>query len=264
MLSTWWRWWSPDPDGGAALNGVRAVARCRLGALLRATLLVAVVPLLAAALASCGQSPPSSAGLATRTAAAMADSSYRISGSASAGGTTTTFSVATLPNGDFSGSVVTRVPGSPTLSLRVMAVAKKVFVLSPLGLQQLGVTALPGNLNPATTWVEQPPATAQHYLQSIAPFAGPGIGRTIARYLDAPHTIASTELNGLAAWLVEEGAGGSSLRLYIAKGSYRLLELTVAGKSPISLTYTQFGQIGTISPPPSDHVYVPPATAQSG
>jgi hypothetical protein len=136
-------------------------------------------------------------------------------------------------------------------------------VLSPLGLQQLGVTSLPGNLNPATTWVEQPSATAQRYLQSIAPFSGPGIGRTITRYLDDPHTISSADLHGVSAWLVEEGAAGSSLRLYIAKGSYRLLELTVAGKSPISLFYTEFGRIGAIAPPPAAHVYVPPATSAS-
>ncbi|MHB1576161.1 MAG: hypothetical protein ACYCX9_06575 [Candidatus Dormibacteria bacterium] len=219
--------------------------------------------LVSSGLASCGQSTPTATTLARRTAATMASSSYRISGAAVAGGTTTTFSVATMPDGDFSGQVVTRVPGSPSLSLQVVAVAGKVYVLSPLGLQQLGVTSLPGNLNPATTWVEQPPAPAQRYLRSIAPFCGRGIGRTLTRYLDAPHTISSAELDGVGAWLVEEGAAGSSLRLYIAKGSYRLLELTVAGKGPISLSYTGFGRIGTIAPPPPAHVYVPPSTSAS-
>ncbi len=263
MLSTWWQWRSPDPDGGPAVSGEAAAgpAGARLRAFLRAAATMALTSLVAVSLAACGQSTPTATILARRTAATMADSSYRISGTARAGGTTTTFSVATLPDGDFAGEVVTRVPGSPSLSLQVVAVDGRVFVLSPLGLQQLGITSLPGNLNPATTWVEQPPATAQRYLQSIAPFSGSGIGRTITRYLDDPHTISSVDLHGVGAWLVEEGAAGSSLRLYIAKGSYRLLELTVAGKSPISLSYTGFERIAPIAPPPAAHVYVPPATS---
>ncbi len=215
-------------------------------------------------MASCGQSVPTATSIAGRTAAAMASTSYRISGTAQAGGTTVTFTVETLPDGDFSGHVVTEVPGSPNLSLEVVAAAGQVFVLSPLGLQQLGITSLPGKLNPATTWVEQPPGTAQRYLDSIAPFSGEGIGRTLRRYLDEPHTISSATVGRVAAWLVEEGAAGSSLRLYIAKGSYHLLELTVAGKSPISLRYSAFGEIGPIQPPPKAHIYVPPSTTAGG
>lgn len=226
---------------------------------------VAILPLLLLVplLAACGSEQPSVQTITQRSATVMAHVSFRISGSAKAGVTTTTFVVATLPDGNFSGSVVTTVPGSPTLSLQVTAVSDKVYVLSPLGLQQLGITSLPGDLNPATTWVQQTPTLASRYLQSIAPFTGSGIGSTLREYLKAPLSLRSASLGGDRVWLVEEGPSSSSLRLYIAKGSYRLLQLTVAGKGPISLSYTGFGRIGTIEPPPPAHVYIPPSTSAS-
>jgi|GEM_PF-5447921 len=217
--------------------------------------------LLVPLLASCGSEQPSVQTITQRSAGVMAHVSFRISGSAKAGVTTTTFVVATLPDGDFAGSVVTTVPGSPTLSLQVTAVAGKVYVLSPLGLQQLGITSLPGNLNPATTWVQQTPTLASRYLQSIAPFTGSGIGSTLREYLKAPLTLHSSSLGSNRVWLVEEGPASSSLRLYIAKGNYHLLQLTVTGRSPISLRYYDFDRIPAIDPPPAADVYVPPATS---
>lgn len=221
----------------------------------------AVVALLAMILSSCGQAVPAVGPLTRDAAAAMARSSFRISGSARAGLTTTTFSVVTLPNGDFSGTVVTTVPGSPSLSLQVVGYGSKVYVLSPLGLAQLGITSLPGNLNPATTWIVQTPTTASRYRQSLAPFTGPGLAKTLHSYLKPPVSVGDSNLHGIPAWLVEEGSASSSLRLYIAKGSYHLLQLTVTGRAPISLKYALFGRVASVAPPPAAQVYSPPAAA---
>ncbi|MHB8393211.1 MAG: hypothetical protein ACYDC5_01625 [Candidatus Dormibacteria bacterium] len=228
----------------------------------RAVLLRVLIPaLLALVLSSCGQELPAVGTITRHTATAMAHSSYRISGTAKAGLTTTTFSVVTFPDGNFSGRVVTIVPGSPSLSLQVVAYGSSVYVLSPLGLAQLGITSLPGNLNPDTTWIVQTPTTASRYRQSLAPFTGPGLETTLKTYLKAPLSGGNSSWHGVPDWLVEEGSASSSLRLYIAKGSYHLLQLTVTGRASISLKYDLFGRVAVVTPPPAAQVYSPPAAA---
>jgi len=213
------------------------------------------------AVSACGGGAPSSQVLIQRTAAVMAQQSYQLVGSTTAGQTQISFSVKTLPNGDFSGQVDTVVPHSPTLSTDVVALGSRVYVLSPLALAQLGIAALPGHLNPATTWVLQPAAVASRYRQSLAAFTGSGLALTLRRHLKGTLMVRATELRGKEAWLVEEGAAGSSLRLYIERGSYELLQLTITGRRPISLRYGQFGAISAVTPPPADHVYIPPTPA---
>ncbi|MHB1525768.1 MAG: hypothetical protein ACYCZN_05760 [Candidatus Dormibacteria bacterium] len=213
------------------------------------------------ALSACGQSVPSSQVLIQRTAAAMAQLSYRLEGSTRAGQTRISFSVKTLPNGDFSGQVDTAVPHSPTLTTDVVALGQKVYVLSPMALAQLGIAALPGNLNPATTWVLQPTAVAARYRKSLAAFTGSGLASTLRSHLKGTLVVRSTSWRGMAAWLVEEGGAGSSLHLYIERGSYELLQLTITGHRPISLRYDDFGLISAVSPPPSNQIYVPPIPA---
>lgn len=213
------------------------------------------------AVSACGQSAPSSQVLIQRTAAAMTQLSYRLVGSTQAGGTDVTFSVKTLPNGDFSGQVDIAVPHSPTLTTDVVALGGKVYVLSPMALAQLGIAALPGHLNPATTWVLQPAAVAARYRSSLAAFTGSGLAGTLRRHLKGTLVVRSTSLGGKAAWLVEEGAAGSSLRLYIERGSYELLQLTITGRRPISLRYDDFGRISAVSAPPANQIYVPPTPA---
>lgn len=229
--------------------------------MLRRALWLTAAPPLALLLGACGSSAPSSQSLIQRTSQVMAQRSYRLVGSTRAGQTQVSFSVKTLPDGDFSGQVDTVVPHSPTLTTDVVALGSKVYVLSPMALAQLGIAALPGHLNPATTWVLQPVAVAARYRHSLAAFTGPGLAATLRHHLKGTLSVRATELRGKPAWLVEEGAAGSSLRLYIERGSYDLLQLTITGGRPISLRYDQFGRIGAVSPPPAGHIYVPPTPA---
>ncbi|HUY54312.1 MAG TPA: hypothetical protein VMV23_04035 [Candidatus Nanopelagicaceae bacterium] len=229
--------------------------------MLKRALWLTAAPLLALVVGACGSSVPSSQSLIQRASAVMAQSSYRLVGSTRAGQTKISFSVKTLPNGDFSGQVDTVVPHSPTLTMDVVSLGSKVYVLSPMALAQLGIAALPGHLNPATTWVLQPAAVAARYRHSLAAFTGSGLAATLRRHLKGTLMVRATELQGQAAWLVEEKAAGSSLRLYIDRGSYELLQLTITGRRAISLRYDHFGLIGAVSPPPAGQIYVPPTPA---
>jgi len=141
--------------------------------MLRRALWLTAAPPLALLLGACGSSAPSSQSLIQRTSQVMAQRSYQLVGSTRAGQTQISFSVKTLPDGDFSGQVDTVVPHSPTLTTDVVALGSKVYVLSPMALAQLGIAALPGHLNPATTWVLQPVAVAARYRHSLAAFTGP-------------------------------------------------------------------------------------------
>lgn len=220
---------------------------------------------LAAALTACGPALPSAASLVHRVARAMGQAqAYQISGSSRAGQTVTSFRLLVRRGGDFQGTLNIAVPHSKTFRSDVIAVGGKVFVRSPTELQELGISSLPGNLNPATTWVLQPKAVAASYRQSAGPFSGPGLAATLTRALAGPLRVARGRLGGRRVYVVEERGGRSSLRLFVAPANDHLLELAITGDQPVSLRYSAFGLDQTVSAPPSSQVYVPPTQAAPG
>ncbi|HVB54717.1 MAG TPA: hypothetical protein VNF24_11080 [Candidatus Acidoferrales bacterium] len=226
-------------------------------------------PLLAAALvpglAGCGQGLPSGTTLVHQLAASMARlSAYRITGTSQAVRTTTSFRVLVRRNGDFQGTLDIAVPRAPIFRSDVVAIGDRVYVRSPTELQELGITALPGNLNPATTWVVQPKAVALSYRQSVEPFSGAGLAQTLKRVLSGPLTVRRSQLGGVAVLVVEERGGSSLLRLFVTPTSDHLLELAITGDQPISLRYSAFGLSQAVVAPPSADVYVPPTQAAPG
>ncbi len=213
-------------------------------------------------LSSCGPSDPSARSLLTGAARAMAPLSYHLQGSDRAGDAKVSFSVQERANGDFSGQVDFAVPPSPVLSTRVVAVGDRVYVLAPGALSQLGITSLPGNLNPATTWVLQPSTDGSRYRQSVSPFVGAGLTGTLKLVLRGQPTVRAATLSGSPVWLLEERPRrGPSLSLYLQQGSDRLLMLTITGPDGIQLRYNDFNRVAPVAPPPSGQVYVPPTPA---
>jgi hypothetical protein len=225
-----------------------------VGALTLATLLV-----------GCAQSLPSGPSLVRQVAAAMAlAGSYRISGSDRAGPTTTSFRVVVHRDGDFSGTLDIAVPHSPTFRSDIVAVGEKVYVRSPTELEELGITSLPGNLNPKTTWVLQPSSVATSYRKSLNPFARMGLAATLRRALKGPLTVRRSQLGGRRVLLVQETGGRSSLRLFVQPATDHLLELAITGPQPVTLDYDAFGIAQKVEAPPSSLVYVPPTGAGAG
>jgi hypothetical protein len=212
-------------------------------------------------LSACAPAGPTPDSLVHRSAKLMAKSSFQLSGSAKAGVTTISFSVQALPTGDFSGSVDTAVPHSPTLVCDVIAIGPTVWIRSPMALAQLGITSLPGHLSPATAWVLQSTTIAAHYKASLAPFTGAGLASTLYRFLTGRPVLRTVSLSGRKVWLVQLGSGRSSLRLYLQRGSDQVLQLTITGKQAISLRYSRLGAVGSVAAPPSDLVYDPPRNA---
>ena len=220
---------------------------------------------LAAVLVGCGQGLPSGPSLVRQVAAAMVRAgSYRITGSDRAGPTTTSFRVVVRRDGDFSGTLNIAVPHSPTFRSDIVSLGEKVYVRSPTELQELGITSLPGNLNPETTWVLQPASVATSYRKSLHPFAGVGLAATLRRALKGPATVRRSQLGGRRVLLSQENGGGSSLRLFVEPTSDHLLELAITGRQPVVLKYAAFGIAQKVEPPPSALVYVPPAGAGAG
>jgi len=216
-------------------------------------------------LAGCGQSLPTGPDLVNRVVTAMGKlNAYQIDGSSRALDTTTSFRVLVLRNGDFRGTLDIAVPHAATFRSDVIALGSKVYVRSPTELQELGITALPGNLNPATTWVVQPKAVALSYRQSVEPFSGLGLASTLKKALRAPLTVHRSKLGSVAVLVVEEPGGSSSLRLFVAPASDHLLELAITGDQPISLSYSAFGRDEALKAPPAAEVYVPPSQAAPG
>jgi hypothetical protein len=227
--------------------------------------LAALLLLGALALAGCGQGLPSGSTLVRRVAAAMAKiQAYRITGTSRAGQTVTSFRVLVLRDGDFKGTLDIAVPGSKTFRSDVIATAGKVYVRSPTELAELGISSLPGNLDPATTWVLQPAAVGKSYRQSVEPFASSGLATTLTAALKGTLIVRRSRLGGVPVLVVEETGGSSSLRLFVEASTDRLLELAITGDQPISLRYSAFGPSHTVAPPPSPQVYVPPTPAGPG
>ncbi|MGA8427141.1 MAG: hypothetical protein WB801_06100 [Candidatus Dormiibacterota bacterium] len=230
---------------------------------------LAVVTALTAAaawlLTGCAQTLPTGTQLVNRVAAAMARiPAYRITGTSRAGETVTSFRVVVLGNGDFKGTLDIAVPGSKTFRSDVIAAAGKVYVRSATELAELGISSLPGNLDPATTWVLQPAAVAKSYRQSVEPFAGSGLAATLTTALRGPLDVRRSKLSGVPVLVVEEAGGSSSLRLFVEPNTHHLLELAITGDQPISLRYSAFGVSQAVSPPPSSEVYVPPTQTAPG
>lgn len=216
-------------------------------------------------LTGCGQSLPTGSQLVHRVAAAMARiPAYRITGSSRAGETVTSFRVVVLGNGDFKGTLDIAVPGSKTFRSDVIATTGKVYVRSATELAELGISSLPGNLDPATTWVLQPTAVARSYRQSVEPFAGSGLAATLTTALKGTLTVRRSKLSGVPVLVVEEVGGRSSLRLFVEPNTDHLLELAITGDQPISLRYSAFGLTQDVVPPPPTQVYVPPTQAAPG
>ena len=215
----------------------------------------------ALALSACAPAGPTADSLVHRSAALMAKSSFQLRGSTKAGVTTISFSVRALPNGDFDGSVDTVVPHSPTLVSAVIAIGSKVYVRSPMALAQLGITSLPGHLNPATAWVLQSTTIAARYRASLAPFTGKGLSATLARFLTGRPVLRRGSGSDRKDWLVQVGSGRSSLRLYLQRGDDQVLRLRITGKEAISLSYSRLGAVGPVAAPPANLVYVPPSGA---
>lgn len=232
----------------------------------RASLTIVVAALfLAAALAGCGQRLPSGSQLVHRVARAMAKiPAYRITGTSRAGQTVTSFRVLVLRDGDFKGTLDIAAPGSKTFRSDVIATAGKVYVRSPAELAELGISSLPGNLDPATTWVLQPAAVGRSYRESVEPFAGAGLAATLTTALKGTLTVRRSRLGGVPVLVVEETGGSSSLRLLVEANSDHLLELAITGDQPISLRYSAFGSSQAVAPPPPPQVYVPPTPAAPG
>jgi hypothetical protein len=189
---------------------------------------------------------------------------YRLTGTVQAGQTTTSFRVLVRRDGDFSGSLDVAVPHSPVFRSDVIAVGANVYVRSPTELQELGITTLPGNLNPSTTWVLQPPSVARSYRHSLAPFVSSGLAATLAGTLKGTLSVRRSRLDGNLAVVVEEAGGRSSLRLFVQPAHDHLLELAITGDQPVFLHYSGFGVSQPVKPPPSSLVYVPPTPAASG
>ncbi len=229
------------------------------------TALLGALALSALALGGCGQGLPEAHTLVQRTAKAMAElKGYHLSGESEALGITTAFQLVALRNGDFSGALEIRVPGAKQFTSRVVATGSKVWVRSPQELAELGITSLPGNLDPSTTWVLQPQAVGASYRRSVRPFVGRGLGSTLAQALRGRLTVSRGRRGHRPVLLVEERGGGSSLRMLVAPRNDRLLQLSIAGRARISLDYSGFGQVGSVAPPPAAEVYVPPAQANPG
>ena len=225
----------------------------------------ALVLAAALALSGCSQGLPSGTELVHRVAAAMAKTqAYRITGTSRAGQTVTSFRVLVQRDGDFRGTLDIAVPGSKTFRSDVIATAGKVYVRSPTELAELGISSLPGNLDPATTWVLQPAAVGKSYRESVEPFAGSGLAATLTTALKGMLTVRRSRLGGVPVLVVEETGGSSSLRLFVEASTDRLLELAITGDQPISLRYSAFGPSQTVAPPPSPQVYVPPTPAGPG
>lgn len=221
--------------------------------------------LLLVLLAGCGSTLPRGSRLVPRVAAAMHRAgSYRLSGSDVVGRTTTRFVVVVRRNGDFSGSLDIAVPGTPTFSSSIVAVAAAVYVRSPSELQELGIASLPGNLNPATTWVLQPRSVANGYRQSLGPFIGGGLAKSLAKATRGRLVVGRSELGNERVWVVREGAGSSSLRLLVEPSTDHLLELEISGPQPVTLRYSDFGTRTPVLAPPSSLVYAPPQVADQG
>jgi hypothetical protein len=215
--------------------------------------------------AGCGQPLPSGPTLVHQVEASMGKlSAYQITGSSRAVDTSTSFRVLVLHDGDFQGTLDIAVPHTATFRSDVIAIGSRVYVRSPTELQELGITALPGNLSPATTWVVQPTAVARSYRQSVAPFSGVGLVRTLKLALRGPLTVRRSKLAGMAVLVVQERGGTSSLSLFVAPTSDHLLELAISGDQPISLTYSAFGRARAVAAPPASQVYVPPTQAAPG
>jgi hypothetical protein len=220
---------------------------------------------LACSLAGCGQGLPSGTSLVHRVVTSMARlSAYRITGTSEAVKTTTSFRVLVRRDGDFEGTLDIAVPHAATFRSDVVAIGGQVYVRSPTELRELGITELPGNLNPSTTWVLQPKAVALSYRASVEPFSGSGLAVTLKRVLRGPLTVSRSKIGGVAVLVVEERGGSSSLRLFVAPATDHLLELAIAGDQPISLRYSAFGLGQAVAAPPSSEVYVPPTQAAPG
>jgi len=227
--------------------------------------LAALVGAVALLLSGCGQSLPSGNQVVRRVATAMARiSAYRITGTSRAGETVTSFRVLVLGDGDFKGTLDIAVPGSKTFRSDVIATSGKVYVRSATELAELGISSLPGNLDPATTWVLQPAAVAKSYRRSVEPFAGSGLAATLTTALKGTLTVRRSKLGGVPVLLVEEAGGRSSLRLFVGPDTDHLLELAITGDQPISLRYSAFGLSQAVVPPPPTQVYVPPTQAAPG
>ena len=220
---------------------------------------------LAFLLAGCGPGLPGASSLVRQVAASMARLSvYRITGTSQAVKTTTSFRVLVRRDGNFRGTLDIAVPHAAIFRSDVVAIGSRVYVRSPTELEELGITALPGNLNPDTTWVVQTQAVALSYRQSVEPFSGSGLARTLKRALRGPLTVSRSKLAGVAVLVVEERGGSSSLRLFVAPASDHLLELAITGDQPISLRYSSFGVGQAVVAPPSSETYVPPTQAAPG
>lgn len=231
----------------------------------RIAAVAALVVAAALLLSGCVQGLPTGHQVVRRVAAAMATiSAYRITGTSRAGETVTSFRVLVLGDGDFKGTLDIAVPGSKTFRSDVIATSGKVYVRSPTELAQLGISSLPGNLDPATTWVLQPAAVARSYRRSVEPFAGSGLAATLTTALKGTLTVRRSKLGGVRVLLVEEAGGRSSLRLFVGPDTDHLLELAITGDQPISLRYSAFGLTQAVVPPPSTQVYVPPTPAAPG
>ncbi|MGA7172879.1 MAG: hypothetical protein WCB86_08460 [Candidatus Dormiibacterota bacterium] len=216
-------------------------------------------------LSGCGPGLPGGSSLVRQVAASMARlGAYRITGTSRAVQTTTSFRVLVRRDGNFRGTLDITVPQAAIFRSDVVAIGTKVYVRSPTELEQLGITALPGNLNPDTTWVVQPRAVALSYRKSVEPFSGSGLALTLKRALRGPLTVIRSKLRGMAVLVVEERGGSSSLRLFVAPASHHLLELAITGDQPISLRYSSFGVGQAVSAPPSSETYVPPTQAAPG
>jgi hypothetical protein len=216
-------------------------------------------------LSGCAQALPGGSALVHQVSVSMARlPAYRITGTSKALQTTTSFRVLVRRDGDFQGTLDIAVPPTATFRSEVVAIGSKVYVRSPTELEELGITALPGNLNPATTWVVQPKAVAKSYRQSVEPFSGSGLAVTLKRVLRGPLTVRRSKLGGVAVLVVGETGGSSSLRLFVAPASHHLLELAITGDQPISLRYSSFGLGQAVQAPPSSDVYVPPTQAAPG
>ena len=222
------------------------------------------LPALAATglLCSCGSATPSAAHLLQEAGRTMATSSYRLTGGDRAGQAKVSFSLRQLPSGAFSGEVEFSVPPSPVLSTEVVSLGSRVWVLSAAALAQLGITSLPGNLNPATTWVLQPSSVGVRYQQSVAPFVGAGLEATLEKLAAGRPQVSAAEYSGAAAWrLSEKGRAGEDLTIYLQRQPLRVLQLQVSGPDGFAIRYSSFGQIAEVTPPPPAQVYVPPTPA---
>lgn len=245
-----------NPQGFAPGRPRKPLRRVRAG----------LTPLaLAAALAGCGPGLPSGNVLVHQVASSMGRvQGYRITGSSHAGQTTTSFRLLVQRNGDFQGTLDIAVPHSKTFRSDVIAVGGKVYVRSPTELQELGISSLPGNLDPATTWVLQPKTVASSYRHSVLPFSGSGLARTLTKALAGPLRVSRSRIGGRRVFVVQERGGRSSLRLFVAPASDHLLELAITGDQPVSLRYSAFGLDQMVASPPGAQVYVPPAQAAPG